>query len=240
MWIAIGLLAGIGVAIVRWLLTRDRRGLRIGDIGPYGQIKRLFIGHAAELTSRQGPPPPRPKGLDKRLPYTKVVELRRLFPYTDETWSAFHTCYCEVVDSIYEELQAIDPESAWYELLTPARRAIILASELEMEVGNGGFDQYFLNSSGDGATFAPAGLRLLGQEVVAQMVERANAQFPNGPPLDRGLRLQLMDRLGPDASKVWSDLDGEYFAHEIKVGGLVAGCGVPFILAHESEFYLSE
>ena len=101
-------------------------------------------------------------------------------------------CYCAVVDSIRDELAAIDEETAFYELLSPGRRALILADGLDLEVNNGGFDQFFLNSSGDGAAATPDALRLLGHPNVATMVERANSQFPSGPPTSRQARLAQM------------------------------------------------
>lgn len=205
----------------------------------YDEMRQQFFEEATRSSSRRGKPPARPANLDKRLPAAALAEMRRLYPPTKDTAHAFDECYSKVAQSIYAEMDAIDANEEWYELLSPARRAVVLADQLDGEVNNGGFDQYFLNSSGDGAALAPAALRLLGQEKVAQMVERANAQFPGGPPADRNLRLIQMKILPEQARQVWSALDDEFYKLDLPPGGLSAGVAAAYILKHESEFFQS-
>lgn len=69
--------------------------------------------------------------------------------------------------------------------LSPPEQTFILVWELEAEVNNGGFHQFFFNSDGDRAVLTPAALRQIGAEHTASIVERANAMFPGAPPTDR-------------------------------------------------------
>jgi hypothetical protein len=203
----------------------------------YGDLRQQFFDQAGRSSSHRSSPPSRPANLDTRLPAAIAAQLRRLYPPTKDTSKALHKCYEEVEGSIFKELEAIDPNTDWYELLSPGRRALVLIESLEGEVDNGGFDQYYLNSSGDGASLAPAALRMFGQEKVALMVERGNAQFPGGPPADRNQRLIQMKSLGEQAQKVWGDLDNEFYKLDFS-NGLGIDAAIPYILAHESEFFL--
>ena len=62
-----------------------------------------------------------------------------------------------------------------YEELTPHEQVFLCVWELESEVNNGGFDQYFSNSSGDYARHVVAALGAIGagrmQKIVKQAIE---------------------------------------------------------------------
>ena len=107
-----------------------------------------------------------------------------------------------------------------------------MAWYVSMEVNNGGFDQYFLNSTGDTARFAPDSHRLLGDLDVASLLERANRAFLNGPPADRDQRLSEMEQLGETAHALWNKLDDEYFKLSQNTQYQFA-----YIKAHPDEFF---
>src|SRR5260370_16965113 len=62
---------------------------------------------------------------------------------------------------------------------------------VESEVNNGGFSQYFLNSSAESAPFVVEALRIIGAADTAAICERAiAAAFPTGlPELEDAIRL---------------------------------------------------
>jgi hypothetical protein len=66
--------------------------------------------------------------------------------------------------------------------LTPAERVFLCVWNLEAEVNNGGFEQFYINSAGDNAVETPAALRGIGAARAAAIAERANDVF--GPPGD--------------------------------------------------------
>ncbi|MBN2194921.1 MAG: DMP19 family protein [Polyangiaceae bacterium] len=99
--------------------------------------------------------------------------------------------------------------------LTEAERVWVAVEELQMDVNNGGFDQYYFNSSGDTAWFAPTALRTIGADKTASIVEKANAMFgPEGPPKDREQSQEALERLrGDDDAVLFAALDDEFFKY---------------------------
>ncbi|MEX5329670.1 DMP19 family protein [Pseudomonas paraeruginosa] len=73
-------------------------------------------------------------------------------------------------------------DGAGFAGLSPAEQTYFAVSVLSGEVNNGGFDQYFGNSSGDQYPAACAGLRELQAEEALALLERAaTLLFGNGP-----------------------------------------------------------
>ena len=58
--------------------------------------------------------------------------------------------------------------------LSNGEKAIYIIWGLESEVNNGGFDQYYFNSSGQFAEFAPDALKLVGANKFSLLVNKAN------------------------------------------------------------------
>jgi hypothetical protein len=66
---------------------------------------------------------------------------------------------------------------AGFASLSPAEQAFVLIWDLEADVNNGGFNQYFFNSDFDPGV-VPHALRAIGADRAARIVERALALFP--------------------------------------------------------------
>jgi hypothetical protein len=217
---------------------RRRHRARHTQIRPYSEVRQQIISALADATHEPSIPPHRPAGLDTRVPAAVAAQLRRLYPPTEKTWSPYFQLYCQVIASIHAELRAIDLRAERPELLSPGRRAVLLANHLDMEVGNGGLDQFYLNSSGNAAQLTPASLHALGLETHAALIDRANSQFPAPGPLPaRPERLAIMDSLPAAAGNAWRLLDGEFFRIEGPIGGSIVDASVRYILAHEPEFF---
>jgi hypothetical protein len=107
-----------------------------------------------------------------------------------------------------------DVEGRSFEEWTELERVIVTLWWLEADVNNGGFDQYFFNSGGNYAQFAPHALRTIGAPKMAAIVERANAVFgPKGPPSDRQERQRQLHDLREDVSEALHALDDEFYAY---------------------------
>jgi len=181
--------------------------------------------------------PKRSAHLDTRLPASRLRALRKLHPLTDTNQPKLFSLYIDIVDTIRAELLSIDPDTDRYELLSPARRTVVLIDNVEGEVNNGGFEQYYNNSSGDGAALVPAALREIGQPAVAKLVERANARFSSGPPRNRMKRAAAMNRLGPNARRAWKRASDRFHNLPFPYNSFGLVTVVPYILNHESEFF---
>jgi hypothetical protein len=101
-----------------------------------------------------------------------------------------------------------------YERLTDAQKVFVCVWSLEGEVNNGGFDQFYFNSSGDWAVETPAALEKIGAHQAAAIVRKANSVFPDGKPSnDRELRQQQLDAL-PDAVRdSFQQIDSQFYKY---------------------------
>lgn len=95
--------------------------------------------------------------------------------------------------------------------LTGAERVAYCVDALEREVNNGGFDQFFRNSSGDTAAETLAALERIGAIQAAGLLREALAAFPGGvAPPDRNEREKLVDAMDDAVGDSWSELDGRF------------------------------
>jgi hypothetical protein len=73
--------------------------------------------------------------------------------------------------------------------LTDQQKLFYLNQNLEREINNGGFNQYFCNSSGDNTHETIISLKAIGADKTAEILQRAIDQFPNKTvPKDRDER----------------------------------------------------
>ena len=79
-------------------------------------------------------------------------------------------------------------------------RVVELIEELETEINNGGFDQFFFNSSGENTKETIKALKLVGAKHTAQIVMNASNRFPNSSvPIDREQRQEQLEVISPEA-----------------------------------------
>ncbi len=98
--------------------------------------------------------------------------------------------------------------------LSKAERVFLCVWNLEAEVNNGGFAQFFTNSAGDNAIETPAALREIGAAQAAAIAEEANKVFqPEAPPRDRDARTRALERLGAAAAEALNALDEKFYAY---------------------------
>lgn len=77
--------------------------------------------------------------------------------------------------------------------------------ELESQVNNGGFAQYFTSADGHTANFAPEALRRIGANNCSDIVSRAlHAVSPDLLPDDQPTREKIIDELDKKPKRRWS------------------------------------
>lgn len=80
------------------------------------------------------------------------------------------------------------------------------------QVNNGGFDQYFFNSSGNYAADARHGLNVIGARHTEKLLRRAMTLFgPDGPSPDRDIRKAQLDQLVESAHDKIAALEGSFY-----------------------------
>jgi hypothetical protein len=120
-----------------------------------------------------------------------------------------------------------------FRALSNPERVFFCVWNLEAEVNNGGFSQYFDKSAGDYAAETPGALKTIGAAGMADLFERAMAVFgAAGLPADREKRLEAIETLPESALERWEELDATFIKLPSPEAELRA-----FVEAHRSEFY---
>ena len=97
--------------------------------------------------------------------------------------------------------------------LNADERVFYIAQILEMEVNNGGFSQFFYNSSGDLSNELVASFERIGATKTADICRTAVGAFGEFVPIDRETREELMDD-NEEFEEVFSDCDGRFYEYE--------------------------
>lgn len=85
---------------------------------------------------------------------------------------------------------------------------------LETEINNGGFEQYYFNSSGNYAIDTPAALEEIGAFRTAELVQEANSSFPGGsPPRNWDERIKRAELVSDEISARWDELDNRFYEY---------------------------
>ena len=112
--------------------------------------------------------------------------------------------------SVYDGVQAFETE--WRKTPEPARH-LLTAHWVVMEISNGGFQQLFSTAGGLLVPEGIVGLRALGLEENARMLEQAAAALGKPYPRDRKVRERRLKayqrRSGQD--NPFAELDGQFF-----------------------------
>jgi hypothetical protein len=118
--------------------------------------------------------------------------------------------------------------------LSPAERVFLCVWNIEAEVNNGGFEQFYINSAGDNALETPIALREIGATQAAAIAEEANNLFgPSGPPADRDARTQALESLGNTATDALNALDARFYEYPDNLEDLLR----QFVDRNREQFY---
>jgi hypothetical protein len=117
--------------------------------------------------------------------------------------------------------------------LTEAQRNFYYNQNLEREINNGGFNQYFINSSGDFVHETINSLRTIGAHHTADILQAAIDQFPDQKvPRDRDERTELVEQIGETANEKWEELDQKFFEYKDDLNSL----NFEYVRKHRTEF----
>ena len=104
--------------------------------------------------------------------------------------------------------------------------------ELESDVNNGGFTQYFTNCWPEpSVAFSPEALRAIGAQKCAKIVEKALALLPPDLPQDADDRSEFFDSKESLVESL-SALDGDFFAYPDNLTDLL----FEFVSSHPKDF----
>jgi hypothetical protein len=117
--------------------------------------------------------------------------------------------------------------------LNEAQMVFFFNQNLEREINNGGFNQYFRNSSGDFANKTINSLEAIKAITTVEILRKAINQFPNNNvPTERKDRSELVDQIEEKANPIWEQLDQKFFEYADNLNAL----NIDFIRLHKDKF----
>jgi len=131
-----------------------------------------------------------------------------------------------------------EPDERLQTVATPGQRAFYVLHWTISEVSNGGFHQYFYNSTGYLAPEAITGAELLGASEYANVIRRATSIFPSEEALrDLDQRQEILEQATDNQIAFLSSLDDALYALLESPTQNPAVLFGPYIEAHPEEFF---
>ena len=117
--------------------------------------------------------------------------------------------------------------------LNKEQKIFYFNQELECEVNNGGFAQYFLNSSGNYAHDTVKSLESIGANHTANILQLAINEFPDKTvPSNREIRQKVLMDMPQKANEIWNNLDENFFQYKDDLNSL----NMDFVKRNKSSF----
>ena len=141
----------------------------------------------------------------------KKIDIESLLNQTEDDSLLIHLSQY-VFDKYYKK---------GFDNLTKPEQIFFMIDQFEMEINNGGFEQYYGNSASDYAQDVPFALESIGASYTADLVRKGNSLFPNGlPPKIWPDRQVLLDSIVDDIRDQLSELDNAFYEYKDPLGEL--------------------
>ncbi|MEZ4817521.1 MAG: DMP19 family protein [Flavobacteriaceae bacterium] len=119
------------------------------------------------------------------------------------------------------------------EELNSSQRTFLFVENLEREINNGGFNQFYFNSSGDYSLETIDALLEIGAKRTAEIVKIANSEFKNGiVPKKRTKRQEELELIEEKAQENWNRCDSEFYEYKDNLSDLL----IAYVLKNKSDF----
>ena len=100
-------------------------------------------------------------------------------------------------------------------VLSESERIFYITQTLEMEVNNGGFSQFFCNSSGNFSNELVSAFTAIGANVAATICQKAISAFGRDIPVDSDEREKMLDELESDEiDEILEECDSAFYDYE--------------------------
>ena len=162
------------------------------------------------------------KNLEQDKAETKSLD--EIFQSDDET---------EIVIEIGQLLWDKSKNDKDFESLNQLEKNVLFVEMLEGQVNNGGFDQYFFNSSGEYAHETLNALEEIKAPQMAELLNQAIKVFPSLPiPKDTEQRRECMEGISESISETWDKLDDLFYKYPENLAGLV----IEYVKTNKNKF----
>ena len=120
------------------------------------------------------------------------------------------------------------------EKLNSSQLTFLFVENLEREINNGGFNQFYFNSSGNFSQETVNALLEIGAKKTSEIIKKANSEFKSGiVPKDRTERqteLELIEK--KNAEENWNKCDSEFYEYKDDLTELL----IAFVIKNKTEF----
>ncbi|TDQ29971.1 DMP19 family protein [Tenacibaculum caenipelagi] len=140
-------------------------------------------------------------------------------------------------DMIVMEIDSYLNEKSEYgekiEKLNSSQRTFFFIENLEREINNGGFNQFYFNSSGNFSQETVSALLEIGANKTAEIVKKANSEFKNGTvPKEKAERQNELELIEEKAEENWNKCDSEFYEYHDNLTELL----IVFVIKNKMEF----
>lgn len=106
--------------------------------------------------------------------------------------------------------------------LTEPQKTLLFVENVEREVNNGGFNQFYWNSSGDFAHETQNALMTIEANQMADIVNKANSVWPDQRvPKNRTQRQEIQQEIEEKANPTWEECDQEFYRYPDNIADLL-------------------
>lgn len=119
------------------------------------------------------------------------------------------------------------------EKLSHPERVFFIAQNVEMEVNNGGFSQFFYNSSGDFAGEMTEAFQVIGAEKTAAICRQALDAIGQPLPVNRAERIELLEKIETDAlTNALDACDNAFYEYQDDL----TACNNAYVMKNKADF----
>lgn len=117
--------------------------------------------------------------------------------------------------------------------LSESQKKFLIIENLEREINNGGFNQFYFNSSGDYSNETVNALITIKAHKTAEIVKLANAQFfDSSVPKDRFERQKIVETIDGSTADIWEKCDQDFYKYEDNIEVLL----IEFVKTNSMDF----
>jgi len=152
------------------------------------------------------------------------MDIDKILEIEDET---------SAITELDTKLNEISNYGEEIERLTESQKIVLLVENLETEINNGGFNQFFFNSSGDFTHETITALKTIKAFKTADIVSKSISVWPNqNVPKERVRRQAILENIVEKADVVWNECDEEFYKYEDNITKLL----FDYVKANKSDF----
>jgi hypothetical protein len=119
------------------------------------------------------------------------------------------------------------------ERLTESQKTVLFVENLEREINNGGFNQFFFNSSGDFTHETVKALKVINAFKTSDIVTKSISVWPNQDvPKDRAKRQDILEQIEEGANPIWNECDEEFYKYQDNIVALL----LDYVKSNKSDF----